>query len=737
MTADRPRRHDTVDALVEETLSRVGRRIVLGTPLGLGKANHLVNAFFRRAAADPSIRLTIYTALTLAPPRWSSELERRLVEPLNERVFGGYPELAWVDPQRTGELPENVEVREFYFRPGSMLKSPGAQRSYVSSNYSHVVRDVLDAGMNVLAQAVAAEEVPFEGGSRLRYSLSCNSDLTVDLLPALAERERAGTPVAILGQVNRRLPFLYGDAVVAPEAFHAVVDRPELEFPLFGPPNLPIDTVDYGIALHVSALIRDGGTLQVGIGSLGDAIVHLLQMRHRESETYGRVLEDLGVTERYGALIERWGGTAPFERGLYGGSEMLVDGFLELYRSGILKRKVYPDAAVQRLVDADEIGEEVTAETLEALVEAGALPERLSRRDVARLRDLGVLRDGVELEGGRLVLRSGGGEVSAPADLDSPEARREIARHLLGERLRGGRLAHACFFLGPRSFYDELARLPREERELFEMTGISYVNELYGPPSRGEELKRAQRRHARFVNTGMIATLLGAVASDGLEDGRVVSGVGGQYNFVAMAQALEDGRSVLMIRATRESGGETTSNVVGSYGHVTIPRHLRDLVVTEYGIADLRGKTDEEVVAAMLSVADSRFQEGLLEDAKRAGKIARDYRVPDRFRENVPERLDAALAPYRERGHFQELPYGTDLTEVELTLTRALRGMQKKLENRDLSLLPDLDEVKKLMDVPEEARPYLERMALGDPEGAKETVLQRAVVYALLTGGYL
>lgn len=277
MTTDRPRYHASVDSMVEETLERVGRRVVLGTPLGLGKANHLANAFYRRAAADPSIDLTIYTALTLAPPRWSSELERRLVEPMSERLFGGYPELAWVDPMREGTLPENVEVREFYFRPGSMLASPRAQQSYISANYSHVVRDLMHVGMNVLAQTVAAEEVPGpDGKPRLAYSLSCNSDLTVDLLPALRAREAAGHPVAVLAQVNRNLPFLYGDAVVEPSAFHAVIDRPELEFPLFGAPDLPIDTVDYAIALHVSALIRDGGTLQIGIGSLGDAIVRAL-----------------------------------------------------------------------------------------------------------------------------------------------------------------------------------------------------------------------------------------------------------------------------------------------------------------------------------------------------------------------------------------------------------------------------------------------------------------------------
>src|SRR3546814_2157020 len=74
----------------------------------------------------------------------------------------------------------------------------------------------------------------------------------------------------------------------------------------------------------------------------------------------------------------------------------------------------------------------------------------------------------------------------------------------------------------------------------------------------------------------MMATALGAAVSDGLDDGRVVSGVGGQYNFVAMAHALPDARSVLLLRATREAGDGAGSNIRWNYGHCTIPRHLRD-----------------------------------------------------------------------------------------------------------------------------------------------------------------
>ena len=57
------------DALAEAIVREVGPKIVLALPLGLGKANHVANALYARAVADKSIRLTIFTALTLEKPR--------------------------------------------------------------------------------------------------------------------------------------------------------------------------------------------------------------------------------------------------------------------------------------------------------------------------------------------------------------------------------------------------------------------------------------------------------------------------------------------------------------------------------------------------------------------------------------------------------------------------------------------------------------------------------------------
>jgi hypothetical protein len=169
-----------------------------------------------------------------------------------------------------------------------------------------------------------------------------------------------------------------------------------------------------------------------------------------------------------------------------------------------------------------------------------------------------------------------------------------------------------------------------------------------------------------------------------------------------------------------------TSSIPWSYGHATIPRHLRDIVVTEYGIADLRGRTDREVVEALLAIMDSRFQERFVADAQRAGKLPRDYRIPDAVRNNHPPRLRERFAPWRARDLFQDLPFGSDLTPEEVVLAKALRGLQAatyslpgKVSTALRALLADATAPR--------LQPYLARMALTAPRSFGER-LQRGLV---------
>ncbi len=280
----------------------------------------------------------------------------------------------------------------------------------------------------------------------------------------------------------------------------------------------------------------------------------------------------------------------------------------------------------------------------------------LSAEDFSLLQNAGVFRRDCSYRGGRI--ENGEGQ-NAAASLATPEARRELSATCTGRQLTGGTLLHGAFFLGPRGFYAALRDLPEAERRQFSMCGVSFVNQLDGAD---QALKMAQRRHGRFLNSSMMVTLLGAAVSDGLADGRVVSGVGGQYNFVAMAHSLPEARSILTLRSTRERNSTVTSNILWNYGNTTIPRHLRDIVVTEYGVADLRGLTDQDAIAALLNIADSRFQESLQREAQAAGKLRNDHRIPQLHRNNTPRALEERFILARARGLFSEFPFGTDLT---------------------------------------------------------------------------
>lgn len=726
MSETQPAFYSDVEECTDRLLAKLGKQIVLGLPLGLGKPNHLVNAIYRRAKADSSIELTICTALSLERPSWSNDLERRFLEPFVERVFGGYVDLDYMADLRHRRVPANVTIKEFYCKAGAYLGLKHAQQNYTSSNYTHVYRDILDSGVNLLAQQVCKRD----DDGRVLFSLSCNPDVTLDIARAMKERRRDGRPVAVVAQVNQNLPFMYGDAVVEPGFFDLVIDDRRYDYRLFGAPKMAITTTDFWIGLYGSALIRDGGTLQIGIGSLGDALCYGLQLRHEHNSEYRKLLEKSQALERFGPVIEHVGGLGVFEQGLLGSTEMLVDGYLHLMNSGVIKRKSYDDLRLQRLVDEGKIGAAVSPATLDRLLESGAISPQLDREQFEFLQRFGIFKPGLEFDAGWIVAAN----VRFAADLSDPAARAEIEKHCLGRKLTNGILIHGGFFLGPESFYDALRRMSEEQRRQINMTSVLNVNQLYENTYGSEELRVLQRRHGRFVNACLMVTLSGNVVSDGLESGQMVSGVGGQYNFVSQAHALPDGRSVIMCKSTRAKGKQVSSNIVYNYGHVTVPRHLRDLIISEYGIADLRGKSDHEIIEALLNITDSRFQQGLLEQAKQAGKISDDYQIPERYRNNTPERLAGDLAALRGQGFFPAFPYGTDFSQQELVIGKALKALKARMA-RGVKKVSSFSRAATIHKVPDQALPYLERLGLAQPSGAKEKMMQKLVIHALSISG--
>jgi acyl-CoA hydrolase len=92
--------------------------------------------------------------------------------------------------------------------------------------------------------------------------------------------------MAVIAEVNNNLPFMYHDAMVPDSTFDMVVDNPAYDYTLFSTPNMTVEMADYMIGMGVSTLVKDGGTLQIGIGSLGDAIAYSIILRDQQNANY-------------------------------------------------------------------------------------------------------------------------------------------------------------------------------------------------------------------------------------------------------------------------------------------------------------------------------------------------------------------------------------------------------------------------------------------------------------------
>ncbi len=74
-----------------------------------------------------------------------------------------------------------VQVIEFFVQPASELNNPYSQQNYISSNYTHIARDMMSRGINVLAQTLARRQ----GANKEELSLSCNPDTALDMAPMI------------------------------------------------------------------------------------------------------------------------------------------------------------------------------------------------------------------------------------------------------------------------------------------------------------------------------------------------------------------------------------------------------------------------------------------------------------------------------------------------------------------------------------------------------------------------
>lgn len=551
----------------------------VAVPLGLGKPNQLINLIYDNFVLNPDKKLEIYTALSLDLPQSKTDIQKKLLASFVERHFGkNYPRLHYLRDLLQQKNPANINVYEFYFLAGQYSNVKAAQQNYISINYTHVAQGISERGLQMTIQYISPSRTSEDG--QITHSLSCNPDVTLDLADLYKKKDQK---LFTVGVVHPDLPYLGGDAEVPEDFFDVIVESSEVAHQLFAIPRNAIDEVDHMIGFHASQLLPDDGTLQIGIGSLSDALVYSLILRHQRNAEYKTLVENFWNFQKRPTGIDYF--EEEFEKGIYGTSEMLMDGFMYLRKANILKRMIF---------DQDE---------------------------------------------------------------------------------HKKRYLHGAFFLGSKGLYEWLKNLNQEDFDGLSMTRVSKVNDLYDP---NERALRRQRKHARFFNTTMSVNLFGGASSETLPNGKVISGVGGQYNFVSMAHELVDGHSVMLVRATRTSNGKRISNITTMGQQMTIPRHLRDIVVTEYGIAYLKGKTDAEVAAALIEIADSEFQQELIKWAKQQGKLAQSYELPKHAQDNNPQRIQEFLSRSFEKGMFARYPFGSDFTEVEQKLIEALSGLKEK-----------------------------------------------------------
>ncbi len=197
-----PEYYSDVEKCVDDLIAKVGKKIVMAAPLALAKPCQLINALYSRVKQDPALHFTLITAVSLEKPTWSSELEKRFMQPLVERIWEDFPDFEYVLDMRKNTVPPNFTLMEFFNKAAGWMGNAHAARNYLGSNYTHAVRDALINGCNVLAQLVAKKEI----NGKICFSMSSNPDTHLDGEMGLREEEASGKKVAAIAQVHPDMP---------------------------------------------------------------------------------------------------------------------------------------------------------------------------------------------------------------------------------------------------------------------------------------------------------------------------------------------------------------------------------------------------------------------------------------------------------------------------------------------------------------------------------------------------
>jgi 4-hydroxybutyrate CoA-transferase len=160
-----------------------------------------------------------------------------------------------------------------------------------------------------------------------------------------------------------------------------------------------------------------------------------------------------------------------------------------------------------------------------------------------------------------------------------------------------------AFVMGSKRLYDFI-----HDNPMVEMRPVDFTNDTH-----------VIRSFSRMVaiNSAIEVDLTGQVVADSIGH-RLYSGVGGQMDFVRGAALASDGRAIIALPSTAAGGtvSRITPSLKAGAGIVTTRAHVRT-VVTEWGVAELFGRSTDERAAALISIAHPTFRDELAAAARR------------------------------------------------------------------------------------------------------------------------
>ncbi len=286
-------------------------------------------------AANPDLTLTCSPRCRWTRPSAASALERRFLDPFVARHFGeDFPRLdihGGADSRNA--LPPNIRVEEFYLQSGAMLGSSRRSSTTRASTTRMWRARVAERGINVLVQKVAREP----GGTRL--SLSCNPDITFDLLDA-HRRARAAPAADGRRSGSATCPTSAERLRSTPNSstwcWTCPVRRRSCSPCRAGRSATPISPS----ACTPARWSRTAARCRSASAPWPNRSRHALVLRHtRHAALPAAARQRCSPGFAASALVREDRRHRTIQQGLYGASEMVNDGFMRLAQAGILKRR--------------------------------------------------------------------------------------------------------------------------------------------------------------------------------------------------------------------------------------------------------------------------------------------------------------------------------------------------------------------------------------------------------------